>query len=100
MGDPLPNLRWTSLAMAASYLLLLAVTLPLKLVYGMRLPSMIGGTVHGVFFMLFVWFAARAFFERGWPAGRLWLLFGASFVPIWPFLLDRHVRRWIAETAR
>ena len=50
MGDPLPHLRWTSLAMAASYLLLLLVTLPLKLAYGMRLPSMIGGTVHGVFF--------------------------------------------------
>ena len=49
--------------------------------------------------LLLVWLLARAVFEARWPVGRVLLLFVASLVPIWPFLLDRRVKAWIAASS-
>ena len=99
MSDPRPLVRLTSLTEAVSYLLLLGVAMPLKYVWHMPLAVTVAGMVHGVLFLLLIWFLMRARFEKGWPKDRLWLVFAASLVPLWPFFLDRRVRGWAAETS-
>jgi integral membrane protein len=51
-----------------------------------------------VLFLLLIWFLVRAHLERGWQVSRLLLVFVASLVPLWPFFLDRDIRRWIAAS--
>ncbi|MFM1873176.1 MAG: hypothetical protein RL398_2598 [Planctomycetota bacterium] len=99
MSDPLPWLRRISLIEAVSYLLLLGIAMPLKYVWAMPLAVSVAGMVHGLLFLLLIWMLARAKFERKWPTGRLVLIFVASLVPIWPFLLDRRLAGWIADSA-
>jgi integral membrane protein len=99
MSDPLPWLRRISLIEAVSYLLLLGIAMPLKYVWAMPLAVSVAGMVHGLLFLLLIWMLARAKFERKWPMGRLVLIFVASLVPIWPFLLDRRFAGWIADSA-
>lgn len=98
MADPLLFLRRVCLIEAVSYLLLCFVAMPLKYFWDMPLAVRVMGMIHGVLFLLMIWFLLRARIEKNWPPRRLWLVFGASFVWFWPFFLDRHVRQWIAET--
>jgi integral membrane protein len=98
--DHLAWLRRTSIAEAVSYLVLLGVAMPLKYVWDQPLVVTVFGMAHGVLFLALVWLLARAHFEGGWPVQRLLLIFAASLVPIWPFLLDRRIRGWIAVTPR
>lgn len=99
MSDPLPWLRRISLIEAVSYLLLLGIAMPLKYVWDQPLAVSIAGMVHGLLFLLLIWMLARAKFERKWPTGRLTLIFVASLVPIWPFLLDRRFSVWMAQAS-
>src|SRR5690606_19314154 len=95
----LPRLRMISLTEATSYLLLLAVAMPLKHFGGIALGVQVIGMIHGVLFLVLIWFLVRTGFETSWPKSRLWLLALASLVPLMPFLLDRRVRGWIAASA-
>ena len=97
MADPLPLLRRTSLVEAVSYLLLLGIAMPLKYFWGWPYAVKVLGMAHGVLFLLLIWFLLRARFERRWPVERLWLVFLASLVPLWPFFLDRRIRGWMAQ---
>jgi len=94
----LSRLRITSLTEAVSYLLLMAVAMPLKYIWGMPLAVQVIGMIHGVLFLMLLWFIVRANYETPWPRSRLWLLAFASLVPLMPFFLDRKVRAWIGET--
>ena len=100
MNDPLPWLRRASLAEAISYLLLLGIAMPLKYAWGMPLAVTVFGMLHGVLFLVLVWLLVHAHIGRGWPWQRQLLIFAAALVPVWPFLLDRHMRAWIAATPR
>ncbi len=100
MTDPLPWLRRTSIVEAISYLVLLGVAMPLKYVWGEPMAVRVFGMAHGVLFLLLVWLLVLAHMDAGWPLRRVLLVFAASLVPIWPFLLDRRLRAWIAATPR
>lgn len=89
-------LRVVSLVEAVSYLLLLGIAMPLKYVWHWPWAVRVLGMVHGVLFLLLVWLLLRARIESGWPRRRLWLVFVASLVPLWPFALDRSLRKWLA----
>lgn len=99
MRNPLPALRVTSLVEAVSYLVLLGVAMPIKYGLGNAVPVKVFGMLHGVLFLLLVWLLMRARFEAGWPRHRLWIVFAASLVPLWPFFLDRRMRSWVADSA-
>jgi integral membrane protein len=98
MPGPLVQLRWVALIEAVSYVLLVGVAMPLKYLADDPRAVKVLGMGHGVLFLLLVWLLARAVFEARWPVGRVLLLFVASLVPIWPFLLDGRVKAWIAAT--
>ena len=94
----LSRLRIASLTEAVSYLLLLAVAMPLKYMAGMPMAVQIIGMIHGVLFLILIWLIVRTHFETPWPKSRLWLLVVASLVPLMPFFLDDKMRRWLAES--
>lgn len=95
--DPLPLLRIVAIVEAISYLVLVGVAMPLKYAWGDPRAVKVFGMLHGVLFLMMVWLLMRAHFEASWSKRRVALVFVASLVPVWPFLLDRRVREWIAE---
>ena len=95
----LSRLRSASLIEATSYLLLLAVAMPLKYLAGIALAVQVLGMIHGVLFLVLIWLLVRAAFETSWPKSRLLLLGFASLVPLMPYFLDSKVRGWIAESS-
>lgn len=95
----LSRLRITSLTEAVSYLLLMAIAMPLKYLAGMPLAVKVMGMIHGVLFLILLWLLVRSHFETKWPKSRLWLLAFASLIPLMPFFLDRRMRRWLAESS-
>jgi len=99
MRDPRPIARILSLAEAVSYLVLLGIAMPLKYAWGMPMAVSVFGMLHGVLFMLLLWWLVRCHFEHGWPARRVALVMIASLVPLWPFALDRKMRSWLLEQA-
>jgi integral membrane protein len=92
-------LRWVALVEAVSWLVLLGIAMPLKYWGGMPRAVSVVGMAHGALFMLLLWLLLRAHTEAKWSRARIGLLFAASLVPVWPFLLDRRVGQWIAATA-
>ena len=100
MSDPLHWLRRISLAEGVSWLLLLGVGMPLKYRWDLPLAVSVFGMLHGALFVALCWLLVRAHVSRGWPLRRQLLIFAASLVPAWPFLLDGRMREWIAATPR
>ena len=78
---------------AVTLLVLFGVAMPLK--YGAGVPEAVSvmGPVHGLAFMVFVWFVIRSWAEGliG-PGGAARLLVGA-FVPFGGFVNERWLRR-------
>lgn len=91
--------RWTALAEAVSYLVLLGIAMPLKYVWDMPLAVRIIGSLHGALFVLFCLTLASAMRAGKWPLGRGVMLFAASLVPFVPFWLDRRVKAWAEGAA-
>lgn len=89
--------RFTALAEAVSYLLLLAVAMPLKYVWGQPLAVKILGSLHGALFVVFCLTLALAMRLGRWSLMRAVGLFLASLVPLLPFWLDQRLRAWEAE---
>ena len=91
--------RWTALAEAVSYLVLLGIAMPLKYVWDMPLAVRIIGSLHGALFVLFCLTLASAMRAGKWSLGRGIMLFAASLLPFVPFWLDRRVKAWAEEAA-
>lgn len=91
--------RFTALAEAVSYLLLLGVAMPLKYIWHQPLAVKIVGSLHGALFVLFCVTLAMAMRSGRWSLSRGAGLFLASLVPLLPFWLDQRLRIWEAEAA-
>ena len=91
--------RWTALAEAVSYLILLGIAMPLKYIWQMPMAVKLTGSIHGGLFVLFcvtLWLAMQ---KAAWPLGRAAMLFIASLLPLVPFWLDRRVKSWAEGAA-
>ena len=93
----LSMLRWVALLEGVSFLFLLFVALPLKYLGGLPQAVRVTGSIHGLLFVLFVVALFRVVLERSWPAKRWALAFLSSLVPFGTFVLDRAIRRELAE---
>lgn len=91
--------RWTALAEAVSYLLLLGIAMPLKYLWQMPVAVRIAGSIHGGLFVLFCITLGLAARKAAWAPGRAAMLFLASLVPLVPFWLDPRVKSWAEEAA-
>jgi len=93
-------LRYTALAEGTSFLLLVGVAMPLKYFAGMPLAVKYTGWAHGGLFVLLCLLLLLVMLCARWSLGRGALVFAAALVPLGPFLLDRHMRRWEEESVR
>lgn len=89
--------RFTALAEAISYLVLLGIAMPLKYVWHQPLAVKVVGMLHGVLFVIFCLTLALAMKAGRWSMLRAAGLFLASLVPLLPFWLDARIRTWEAE---
>jgi integral membrane protein len=99
MRAPVTFLRRIALAEAVSYLLLVAVAMPLKYLAGQPQAVRWVGLIHGLLFVLLCWALLRVLLKSRWPVSRCALVMLISFIPIVPFFFDRRLKEWEAEAA-
>ena len=97
MKNPIPFLRQVALVEAISYLLLLAVAMPLKYWADLPMAVRVMGSIHGLLFVVFCWALVRVQPGVRWPFGRAVLVFVASLLPLVPFWLDRRMQGWAEQ---
>jgi integral membrane protein len=87
---------YVSLAEGVSFLLLLAVGMPIQFAGHNLVPMRIFGTVHGLLFIAYVLLALDGRNQLKWPAKRtLWVLLMAV-LPTGAFFAERSVRAELA----
>ncbi|MBP3963036.1 DUF3817 domain-containing protein [Paenibacillus lignilyticus] len=87
------RLRIITLLEGLSYIILLCIAMPLK--YAADLPEavMVVGSLHGLFFVLYLLAVAHVTFAHRWSIGKVLFALGAAFLPLGNFLLDRQLLR-------
>ena len=85
------NLRIVGILEGISYLVLLAIAMPLKYAYGMPEVVKYTGWAHGVLFMAYIPAVFLAKKSMNW--NFIWTMFAlaASLIPFGTFLLDKHL---------
>ncbi len=71
-----------------SYLLLFALSMPLKYWAGIREPNIYIGYVHGFLFIAYIGLAVVLWQERKWKLKTLFWVLLASLLPFGTFYLD------------
>ena len=85
----------TGLAEGLSFIVLIAIAMPLKYMAGMALPVRIVGMVHGLLFILYTLFLLQAAIAYKWSIFKTALAFLLSFVPLGTFFLEALLRKEI-----
>lgn len=85
----LRTFRTLALVEGVSYLLLFALSMPLKYWAGIREPNIYIGYVHGFLFIAYLVLAIVIWKERNWNGKRLFQLVLASLLPFGTFYLDQ-----------
>lgn len=93
LGTPVGRFRAIALIEGVSYLLLLAVAMPLKYIAGFPEAVLAVGWAHGVLFVLYLVSLAEVSFSRRWRLVRIFGAFVASLIPFGTFVLDAQLRR-------
>ncbi|KIL35899.1 membrane protein [Cohnella kolymensis] len=92
LNTPIGRLRAVGFLEAVSFLVLLAIAMPLKYAAGMPSAVTVFGMLHGVLFILYLAAIVNAFFVRDVSFKQSLLVVAAAFVPFGPFLVDRKIR--------
>ncbi|WP_308639703.1 DUF3817 domain-containing protein [Paenibacillus silvisoli] len=87
------RLRVITLLEGLSYLVLLGIAMPLK--YAADLPEAVRvvGSLHGLFFTLYLLAVAHVTFAYRWSMWKVLFAVASAFVPFGNFLLDRRLLR-------
>ena len=81
-----------------SFLVLLGIAMPLKYLAGWPLAVKFVGWAHGILFVALCVVLLQTMLAARWPITRGMLIFVAALLPFGPFLLDRKLAAWQAET--
>jgi integral membrane protein len=82
-----------------SYVLLLAVAMPLKYFFDLPMAVKVVGWAHGVLFMAYLAFLLLCWIEYSWSFMRVIKYFAASLLPVVPFYIERSLRKEYAVQA-
>ena len=93
MSNPLTQFRIIALAEGISFLVLLAIAMPLKYLAGNPEPVRIFGWIHGGLFILYIIAVFRAAHAGRWPVKWMAEAFIASLLPFGPFVFDHKLKR-------
>ena len=89
--------RKIALAEGISFLLLLAIAMPLKYYAGLPMATMIAGSIHGVLFIAFIYLSWDTKVTYHKTYGWLAKAFLASIIPFGTFVMDKQWKREEAE---
>jgi integral membrane protein len=92
MASALRRVIWTGRLEALSFLVLVAVAMPLKYLADEPGAVRVVGMAHGVLFLAYVLALVGAASAHRWPIRRTALGVLASLVPIGPLWFERHLR--------
>ncbi|WP_168119035.1 DUF3817 domain-containing protein [Paenibacillus sp. HB172176] len=83
--------RFISILEGLSFLVLLLIAMPLK--YAADEPEMVTivGSLHGLFFVLYMIALGLVVISHRWGIKKIFLAFIAAFLPFGPFVLDRKI---------
>ena len=95
----LGRLRLLGFVEGISLLLILGVTMPLKYALDIPAPNRIAGTLHGVLFVLYVFWIVQTAIARRWKLKTVLLLVGAAIVPFGPFWADHRILKPMEQAA-
>ena len=93
LRDTLGRLRLTGIMEGLSFIILLAVAMPLKYLAGKPEMVSIVGMAHGILFVLYIFLTVVAKFRYPWSWKKMLLLWGASVVPFGTFYADYRILR-------
>jgi integral membrane protein len=85
----------TGLAEGLSFIILIAIAMPLKYMAGMLLPVRIVGMAHGILFILYSVFLLQAALTYKWKFMKTSAAFLLSFIPMGTFFLEMLLRKEI-----
>src|SRR5688572_15267141 len=92
--NTLGRLRLTGILEGLSFIILLAIAMPLKYMAGKPEMVSIVGMDHGVLFILYILFTVLAKFEYPWSWKKMFALWVASVVPFGTFYADYKLLRY------
>lgn len=90
-------LRVTGIIEGLSFIILLAVAMPLKYMAGKPEMVQVVGMAHGVLFVLYVLLTLLAKFQYAWTWKKAFVLWVASVVPFGTFYADYKMLRFDAN---
>jgi integral membrane protein len=85
----LTTFRITAILEGISYLMLFAISMPLKYWAGIREPNIYIGYAHGALFIAYLLVAIVFWMEKKWTIKRLLVLLLASLLPFGTFYMDK-----------
>lgn len=93
LSHTLGRLRLTGLLEGLSFIVLLAIAMPLKYLAGK--PGMVSvvGMAHGLLFVLYLFLSVVAKFKYPWSWKKVFLLWMASVIPFGTFYADYKILR-------
>lgn len=91
----LPFFRGTAILEGISYLLLFALSMPLKYWAGIGAPNLYIGYVHGFLFILYVVLALVLWQQRKWSVKHVGIILLASLLPFGTFYVESRLLRRI-----
>ncbi len=85
----LTSFRITAILEGISYLMLFAVTMPLKYMADLPKPNIYVGYAHGGLFIAYIVLALAICWYKKWEFKRLFIFVLASFLPFATFYVDQ-----------
>lgn len=87
------RLRAIGMLEGLSFLILLGIAMPLKYMAGYPEAVKVVGSLHGLFFVLYLFAVAHVTFVHRWSILRVFGAFVASILPFGTFVLDAKLKK-------
>lgn len=78
-----------------SYLVLLFIAMPLKYMLGFSIAVKIAGMVHGILFIIFLYFGLMAWIKTKWSLWQTTIFFVASLIPFGTFFTKNKIKAYL-----
>ena len=93
IDSALGRFRLIGYAEGVSFLLLLCIAMPIKYLAGNPYPVKVGGWIHGILFIQYMYQAYVVKEEYNWEIKRLLLAVIAAFIPFGPFIFHKWLNK-------
>jgi integral membrane protein len=94
------RLRLLAFVEGVSFLVILFITMPLKYYFDTPQPNKVFGMVHGLLFVLYVFWVIQVKIEQDWTFKKMGLALLASIIPFGTFWADLRLFRNQNQDAR